>query len=397
MKFKISDFLIVFTISLLVFGNIGGAYQPIRLYSIFLLPFVFKEIKILYHIKSVKYLIDFFLLWLLYDLFSLLWTVDTSQGIKEFFCHLSHFNLLLLLFKLSMYSSNPIKFIYWGWIIFIVTTVPIALFELIFDVHLPISNFESERNINIGDGVIIQKFFSSVTFGNYNTYITVLCMSLVVLYSIFFYTKRRHMQLFILSAIITYIIFLNASRGGILVWFVLTIIFLFYYLKKRKISKFKILISGTIIVFVVIHYANALFSQIVFRLANESFIEDTGRLEIYLTTWRIFIENSKGIGLGIGSIMTWLQNTGLTITIPHNLWLEVLSQYGFIILFLLIVFMYKNVKSLRASKLVTNRFIGTAVLYSFLPLSLINSGYLLMPTLWVFFATLLIFSHYNYD
>src|SRR5690554_6884015 len=169
-KWNIFDFLLIFTIALLVFGGYGGALQPIRLFSLVTVPFVFwfyikysRNKQILKTIRAVIILYMFLVA-------SLLWTSDVNEGFKEIIYYAIHLNLFLLIIMLFRKAHQPFYSLLVGWALFIFLTQLIAFNEIFFDVHLDLSKFESDKVMNAG-GILVQKKFAAVTFGNYNGYV----------------------------------------------------------------------------------------------------------------------------------------------------------------------------------------------------------------------------------
>ena len=117
-------------------------------------------------------------------------------------------------------------------------------------------------------------------------------------------------------------------------------------------------------------------------------MEDLGRLTIYeQTLW--FFSKSDNIGLGPYGIQSRL---GFA---THNLWLEVLCQYGWgIFSFVVIIMLWQLFKAFRLSK--KNKSERCCIVISLITLpaaSVINSGYLVYPFLWVNIGCLLLITY----
>lgn len=384
------DMGIILIIAIFVLGGFGGALQPIRIIALIFLPSILIQVRmnrIIYHIFL------FFLFWLFYIVISLSWTSDFNQGIKEFFYYITHFSLFLLIQNWAYKAINPLRSIIVGWLLFFLLTCPIAFYELIYDVHLPSSVQSSDLIINVGDGMVLQKKFASVTFGNYNGYVIHLCLSMPFVFSFLLLKKNIISQCLGWLSIImmSYILLMNASRGGILCLVVVLFWFLFYY--KRVAFKSKWLISALVLLVLILFIIpnwNIIAEQFYARFVGRTNIfEDSGRSNLISLAWTLFLE-SYAVGTGVGSIQAAMSTKTSGINIPHNLFLELLVQYGlviFIFCFSFIIRLFFNVFSSERRKTI-NRFILVSSFCSLPFMSVINSGYLLMPALWVYFSCL---------
>lgn len=392
-EFNKYDKLIILLIVILAFGGYGGALQPIRVIAIFFSPYVILMLSKKYINKQLQSILLFFAIWYVFSIFSLLWTSDLAEGLKQLLHYYSHISLFLLLFILSSKAVCPVKSILIGWCLFLAVTIPFALNEIVNDVHLGISMLGSDTDKNLGN-MVFSKKFASVTFGNYNSYVTVLCLILPFLLTSFFVFKTKISQLFLwlFLGCLTVILFINASRGGLLVWIISIAFFSYFYYKYYSISKLKTIFIFISIVIVFVYYFDAIFLQLSYRfMAGSSLFEDTDRFDIYTAALSVLSE-TVGVGSGIGSIHASIAKVKLGVIAAHNLWLELLVQYGVVIFLLFIVFIVKTFKKLCTSSSVINRTLGVITMAILLPMSVINSGYLLMPVVWLFFASLYIIS-----
>lgn len=387
-KWNIFDFLLIFTIALLVFGGYGGALQPIRLFSLVTVPFVFwfyikysRNKQILKTIRAVIILYMFLVA-------SLLWTTDVNEGFKEVIYYAIHLNLFLLIIMLFRKAHQPFYSLLVGWALFIFLTQIIAFNEIFFDVHLDLSIFESDHMMNAG-GMIVQKKFASVTFGNYNGYVTVVALSLPFLFGLYASVKKKKHQIITLAIIsfAYFSLFINASRGGILVGIIVFTIFL-VYLRKLNIKniKYNLLTVVPILIALILRYYDIILEQLFYRkMAGASFTQDTARISLFSKALEAFY-NKPFFGGGIGSLQK--EMTGASILLPHNMFLEILVQFGFFVTLFFLIYLAKHL--IRAKKInnPVNSFIIYSALLSLPVASIINSGYLLMPTFWVFLASL---------
>lgn len=393
------DYCVIFLITLLAFGGIGGAFQPVRIVGL-----LFSPIVIFKYIPSKKtqregWVLGFVIFWLFYILVSLLWTPSITEGLKELGYYFVHFVLFFLLVYWGKKAVNPIQALITGWIFALFLTLPIALYEVITFNHLPISRFDSDKLVNLG-GQILNYRFASVTYANSNTYVVHILMCLPFLLARLL-QNNKFLQKNILwsSFFITIIIlFINASRGGVLSLLVYTFFFIAYYFRENrsKIKAFFYLVFATLVTIgIFVLYAGELFIHFFYRTGDggRSLTFDASRMLIYGRVVNLFID-SIGIGTGAGSMEIAMYSPAEKIASAHNLLLELLLQYGLFVFVLFLIFLYKifRVKIDKSESI--NRFILSSTLIAFISFSIINSSYLLMPQIWIFFGSLFICGMY---
>lgn len=389
------DNMIVFVIFTLITGNFGGALQPIRLLGLVSIPVVL--VFILNNKLRFRNTLLFFTLCFFYALISLFWTSDINEAYKEIFYYLIHVSLFFYIVFLSAKANSPCNSIIYGWFITFLFSAVIAIYEIVSDYHLPMNIYESAQLLNSG-GNVIHKQYASVTFGNYNGYVTFLCCVLPFLFAyILSRVKVRHLLFGLLAfLLISYILLINASRGGLLSLLICFSIFLFQFRKtniKHKQVVFLILIS--LICYVIYTYSDVIFLQIISRFVeSEAIVNDNSRTELIERALLLFY-NSYFCGTGIGSIQASMEAITSGITLPHNLFLEVLVQYGMVIFLCFLSFLYLFFQRIRKSKDLVIRYVMCAALCSLPAMSIINSSYLLFPVVWVYFASLFVFCYYK--
>ena len=384
------DFFIFILILSLSMGSIGGALQLSRLFAMLLSPYLL--VRIGTAMPIIKKLFVWSVALLLYGTLSLLWTPDTSEGIKQI---LYLFLFLLLFFEIivfSRYAKSPLHSISTGWLYFVIICSAIGLWELTTGNHLEIA--KDRADVDNFSGVIISRFYTNATFGNFNTFVTVFCFALPWM----FYMQEAQSFLKWLTSILLIIIatiltLLNASRGGVLSF---AIMFLVYVLLTRlnrfsKIAGLVVLAVGTILFF---NYSETLFASILARSEDGGLIDIGVRGEIWGNALKC-ISDSMGFGVGVGGMsasMSKYAHGGIDIT--HNLFLEIFVIYGFVFAFAFAVFILKmgvNSLSLKDSrkKVVLMAIIAMPIY------TIINSGYLGLPQLYVHIATIYVFINYE--
>ena len=378
-------------LSFLGFGGIGGALQVTRILAIILLPVLFFKFSIRYYMR--EYFI-FFLFFIGYCLFSLLWTPNRAEGIVEIIYFVAHFILFFEIIVFSYRARNPLDSISKGWLMAVCMTLVVALWEIATDNHLPMSVQESGDTMNAG-GMTIYRRFASVSFGNYNGYVTFLCFSLPFL----FYRVIKNRCLFSIVAIIlsSVCILFNASRGGLLSISLMLLIYILFLRKQGgKVYVYSLFLLFLVGSFIFIQFGSELFEAITYRAVNNTLYSDAPRFEIWGRVWQVFL-STCGLGSGVGGLQDMMRQLSPSgISIPHNLFLEILGELGVIIFLIFVLFLIGIFKKAYHVK---NDATRTLLFLSLIPLpiySIINSGYIFNTYVFSAFASLVIFSNYEH-
>ena len=388
------DHLLTFLISLQVFGIIGDAFQPIRVFVLLLIPFTlihFFQNKFDY--KKFWYEFLFFLFWIFYAILSLIWVNDIFNGLKEITYLCTNFFTLLAILFLSRNAINPKIAIIRGWVIVAIISLPYALFEIFFDIHLPVSTLESGSLIGGTD--LIQKY-ASFTFGNYNGYNVRLLYILPFFLSLLFLNKstKKSILISIIILLIFFILISNGSRGALVCIFIYLLIFIFS-IKKLKVNHFSLIIILLTPLIALVYFFDQIFFLITLRLNSRGF-EDDERSEIALNCFKL-LKKYNYLGVGSGNYLNAMNaNFNLEISATHNLFLEVLTSYGLIIFFLFFVLLFRIIIKIYKTRNSINRFILLNFCVAFPFLTLIDSGYLLDSSIWIVISSLIVFSDNSY-
>lgn len=384
-KLNVYDKKIIFVIALLSLGVIGGALQPIRLFSILTVPYNIKFI--ISRLSNKKILKTYFIgvLWIIYGIISLSWVTDTVNAKIELLYVFLHYNLIFSILRYAYRANNPIMAVSFGWLICVSITVVLGLYEFITNHHFYTSVLQAgQSDSGVAINGIRDKKFVAVLFNNYNEYVTLLAYSLPFLFQLLIKLNNIKWQIIIWTIVLITFAFtsVNGSRGGLLCY-IIAVFFLIIQIKKlrfkyKKLTLFIILL----VIFVLLVIArDFLFSDINERLANTTTVEDLGRISIYDEAIRLLHKsNYMGIGpWGFQSIVGFA---------PHSLLLEILSQYGLVVFIPLAVFWSKIFLQIIKSKECIN---GICMFIIFLVASFINSGYLHFAFTWIFFASIIVY------
>lgn len=378
----------------LCFGLIGGALQVVRVLAILFVPYLVTIIRRegLGYARSIRKVL---VLLYLFMLLSFIWSPDKQEALKELAYYIIHFFLFLECLVIARFARVPLKSISVGWLWAVVLCLIIALWEIATGNHLSVAA-EQGGLYNTGTEVL-NHMTASVTFGNYNSFVTFLCYSFPWLFYISqekgcsIKIKAISMAAIILAALVVVI---NASRGGVIA---IVIMFATYFLMSKK-SSLKFLIISTIflgITYFLYQYGDILMAVFLARASDGGLLSDEeGRGAIWAYSMRAFFD-TWGIGSGIGGLNEALKkyaNGGITVT--HNLFLEILVQYGIVVFFFVIKYLWKLFHV--SIKLKGNR--KTVLMMTFVSMpvyTIIDSTYLLNPMFWIHMATIYIFIYYE--
>ena len=393
-KYNKYDYGIIVLILLIAFGGIGGTLSPLRCVALFFSPWVWLNIFTRPLNKALRFVCYFFLIWFIYSLCSLVWTSALVEGLKELLYYYCHFSLFFLFVLWLQKARFPLVSIILGWVGLILCTLPIAFNEIFNDQHLYLT-LHDHLSMNV-DGQTLDRKYASVTFGNYNSYVTVICFALPFMFAYLLLVDGVKKQLwgwFIVLAVF-YILVINASRGGLLCFVIALFSFLLFYRKKHYRGKRWILfliISG-VCIGLWLNF-DVIFQQILYRIGEDSLSEamqDNSRSMLIWLSLGLFLD-SYCLGTGIGSISASLAKVSPSYTIPHNLFVEILVQYGFVILGFFLFFLFLLYTKGRKTTDRLSKFIIYTSLWTIPFASVINSHYLLIPELWIYYASLFIF------
>lgn len=324
----------------------------------------------------------------------MLWTPDKVEGFKELIYYPIHFLIFLEVVIFSQKAFNPLSHITLGVILCVFLTSIVGFWELITDNHLAVSVLDEASELTMNGEVIIRNF-AAVTFYNLNGYVTYLCFCLpFLLYGFSLEEKLLKRLSFIALVIAIVLILCNASRGGMFTIVIcLAVFFMMSQKNKSLIYSFIVLIGG--LLYILYKYGDAILFILSMKLADGGATTDNARSEIWSNALKVLVEYS-GIGCGIGGMhaaMEQFAKGGVTIT--HNIFLEVLCQYGVIFCFAFVSFLFKQFKT--GLKLLDKKrsVLVTMALVSFPMTGIINSGYILNPQLYVVLASIYVFANYE--
>ena len=327
------DFLVIITIASLAWGNLEylRAITPVRIMGCVGLYYGFHNMSLL--IRQYKSLIILFAFWSFYMIMSLTWTSDMALGVAMVFHMTTMFGAFMLLFVSSIKAKRFVYSLTTGWILMVVATMPIAIWEILTFDHLSSGSFQEGSIDKSGD----LKIYAAVTFQNYNSYVVMLSFAMPFIILSFWQRNRTKWIYAFVALLMCFVLFINSSRGGLLCMSATILVLYYEYAKRQKI--FTVAIQILIIFAVFAHYVinniddiNFLHSMLVrFSDYDVSTMKNDSRLAIWAVGFEIAANHFFG-GTGIGSMIKEYAEIGKNeIHYAHNYYLELLIEDGLII------------------------------------------------------------------
>lgn len=381
------DYIIILTIvSVIVAGEAFGAFTPIRLIGFaasFYFIFLFRNWKEYFLTRNGKTTI-FLFTFLIYAIISALWITDVKEyfiATLSLYCYV--FDFLLILYAVQR-AKKPTNSIIIGWILFLTINLLCAFWEISTGEHFTTGSFQAEETMTGG----IRRIYAAVTYGNYNSFCVVLCLTLLFLLLYMHLNKGFKHQLFaiFLFFCICTVLVINTSRGALLC-LMLFIVPLWYIIRKKQIVKY-------IIILTLLGIGSCLwfeYSDVILFLIDQKLSARTGGAgnDPRWILWKAGLDISSQwlyLGAGAGSMIYEYTREHVFILYAHNLWIQLLVEYGFIITGVFLCFYVKLVFfTIRSSDFLLKA-IGLYFLLCWPILTIIDEGYM-KAFHWIFFAS----------
>ena len=398
------DIYVFLLITSLVAGCLFGAFQLPRVFTfLFLIP----NIDVLSAaFKKIRNVAVVLLLFILFSFVSSFWNpAGIGEGLVSSIYNLVHVLLFLEIVLFSGKAKDPFKAIISGFLVAFSISAIIASWELATDHHLSLSKKDEARVSNTGVEVFL-RYFASVTFYNANTYVIFLCYLLPFLFYGFSnirYGKITNFIYIVASVAAIVIALMNGSRGGALSIAIMIMVFIFFYLFQRKGSSFQrkrsslyVLLFILAISFVLVKYGSVILNTLIMRATLDRAVEEESRFSVWL---RVLIVAREYLFFGCGANglgYAMMKNSPAEIIqVAHNIFLEILSEYGLYFLTMFLVFLLKIYKK---AKSLTDNYRKMCLyqsLFAFPVIGIINSGYVTLPMFWAFLASIYVFAYYE--
>lgn len=394
-NFNNYDYFIFVLIASLVGGNLGGALQLPRLFAILFSPALFANYgKCTYQIGSLKRWCIFFLF---FSVVSITWTpAGYVEGAIGTIYHTVHLLLFFEIIVFAHFANNPLKSITSAFLIAFAISAVIAFWELTTDQHLSLSKRDDAKTMNTGYDIYV-RYFASVTFFNFNMYVTFICFVLPYLFYGIADMENSNIRrmIYVLSVIAAVVLILyNGSRGGLLASVVLAAVY-YKMMPRLKGACFYIILAFATSGYIIYRYGESILLTLTMRMTTESMFEDESRMTIWGNVMKV-VGDYMAMGCGCEGLQDAMaKHVQAGVLVAHNILLEILAQYGIVFATAFIVYLYKIYKTARLIDDKTRKMLVFQVLISFPIVGIINSHYLTQPTFWAAMASLYVFANYE--
>lgn len=376
------DAYVILILAALSGGEFGGALQLSRAFAILLMPTFFNSIKLV-NKEITRGPVLFVKVVICWALMSLVWTGDFSRGLQEIVYFVVHFMLFLELIVFSYLSKLRIKSIAVGWALAVLLTAIIAIWELRTGQHLPYCRFEEDIVLYTG---FVRRFVAA-SFYNFNDYEVFLCYSIpFVLAGIKKSSNIKEASFFFVSLFASAIIALfNASRGAAIAVVIMCLFGLLNTLRNNS-KQMKYILIMLLVVFIYVLYDN--IGIILLNLsgrADSTSMFESERTAIWISALHC-LQNTYFMGTGIAGLDSGMAQVSSDYLATHNMFVELLTEFGVFITVFVLVKMYKLLKiSLDNNHPYKRIIVATFLALPFI--AIISSKYLLCVDLFAFWGS----------
>ena len=444
-NFLLKHYRLIF-LYLFIITFIGGSFMleftlfDIHLYAyraflMIILPvFFFSGKLLLYNNKVSKYAFFFLIIWLLYALLSILWVIDRTMAWKDILYIL--FGIATFVFLVSIkdgYKAFKQDFTHcWTRVFFVVLLV--SVWEMYTAKHL-ISSFTVALH-QLGPFHQLNNV-PVFTFDNPNHFAIYACLSAIIFIMAILHKKNIILNTFLIFLNL-FLVYILSSRFGIITFIfigLITLIVFFQNQNKEKVQKAVLSLSRFLVMafFLVIsifgfHKIERVHGELADSLVasnpnKKTKLMDSLSITHYETPFNkisiderlssnvlrrnlildgiYFFKESNGLGVGAGNFKSYIragkghyQTDG--IDSPHNWVIEIISQYGAVIIILfLILFVYLIVviyRSVKKNGFNNNHLELIFLITCYLIISNANSIFISLPLNWIMFSLIVLFT-----
>lgn len=323
---------------------------------------------------------------------------------RKFLTKRKTFACVVCFFMASLpYSLMGYYYYLYNWFgllyLFFVTTLPWFLVAINIDDlnEILISYKKNAKWILISNIILIAYciFTERNMFGNMEISYSILPLAIFSFYSFTTSKKIKHLLYFIVSSLTIVAV---GSRGPLICILIFIFIFMLTNAKKQKILTIIFLIISIFFIYnfnTIILNMISVFekydipSRTLYKIIESDFTDGTGRNKIYATTLDLLNEYPVfGVGLGVERITINQKfnnmQKDMSSSYPHNLILEILVQFGYVIGILVILFVaFIILRALKKSNLVEKNILIIFGTMEGVRL-MISSSYLLSPIIFMF-------------
>ena len=391
-NFNKFDYFIVVIIASLAYGEYEalGAFTPIRLIGAFSFFYIIRNWKKLVRSVFAKW-VKFFCFWWFYMTVSILWTPDKITGIIYWFHFTCIIGTIISLFLLTQKANNPLAAFSVGWMLFVIITIPIALWEITSGSHLSSGNFK-EGAVFGGEW----RKFAAVTFVNYNSYSLLLTYSLPFLSCIIWNKSAAITKLLKIVAIVTFvivsiIILINSSRASF-VCLGASIALMVIACFKNSNTFQRILLVGVICLLISVLVDNiydiGMLAQILERLDGGNAFADSNRTDLIKVGLKI-ASDDLFFGGGIMSMIPLYSRYHADYHYAHNLVIEMLVEHGALICILFLWLFARTLKRFYRIKDTNYRAMFYYIILALPLMMVIDDSYFGRSGFWIYLASII--------
>lgn len=312
----------------------GGVYYPFKLIipALFLIMLAIPIIRVRRTTITLSYLV-LTVLWLAWGIASLAWSADPQSGIQEVTILLFACMMAWVMVWLATIQPSTISALRRGWVIAYLVTGAVAIWEMTTGQRL-ITEFVTDQPASI-DQVALS------TFGNPNNYAAFVALCFPFLVWSLLSARRWQPRLLyaLLTASAPMFLSLGASRFAFIAVVFQIVVLIFFRAHNLKSAALIITLVAvaSLGVLVVGETSGRLFYKftVFFAEGGESLTVIVRSALAVNGLW--FLVQSFGLGIGAGSYEAFIRDGRIIVDVPqsvvnpHNLWVEVLSQYGIVI------------------------------------------------------------------
>ncbi|OKZ43679.1 MAG: hypothetical protein BHV68_04150 [Bacteroidales bacterium 43_8] len=394
------DFFIILIIASLAYGEFEalGAFTPIRLMGVCSVFYIIKNWKKLLKSGFASW-VEFLIFWWVCMTVSLLWTPDINLALIYWFHFTCIIGCFLALFISTMKAKSPLMSFSTGWLIFVLITIPIAIWEITSGDHL------SSGSFNVGqiraDGNY--RIFAAVTFANLNSYSLMLTYTLPFLILLIWNNSIKKVKWFrlfvwLIFCLVFVVLIINSSRAAFVCLFsaiVLMIVFRFKYYNTLQ----RLLLGGIVTTLVILLISNLdeieIFYQLFSRLDGHNMFADSNRIGLIKVGLNIAQDNLY-FGGGTMSMIPLYQRYNADFNYAHNMLIEMLVEHGALICVIFIALFIKLLKRIKKVAEMSYQFLFYYVLVSIVFMIIIDDYYFVRSGYWIYLASIISLSQIPY-
>ena len=380
------ELVIIITIFSVIFaGTPFRAFIPVRVIGLFASFFYLlsSDFKRTIHTSDIKPLKLFFKLFLAYSFIAVLWTSDIKLYLIDTLSSYCYVFDCLLIFYCSRRTKNPIRVFVIGWLLLTVANLACGCWELTTGNHFDEGNYLHAKEA--ATDVYVFRPYSAVTYGNFNSMSILHCFSL--LFILLAYKDASFLNkilLIILYFCIGAVLVINTSRGSLMCYALFFIPFIYDNKNNKLTLLIMFLLIVTISFGIFVFWGDEIMTLLDYRFGKGLNMDDEPRTKLINIGLQI-AQDWLGIGSGPGSMTHQYEHSPLSygVNFCHNLWLQLLVEYGLVLFALFFVMIIVMIKRQVLSRNPIVKLMGIYMFFCYPVLTVIDEQYH-KPFQWLF-------------